>query len=84
MFVLKLLAGLALLGSIAWYIAKPEFDSGLGLIGAIVTFLALFIAEAVVKKKTNKQKQSVSGSSIGIQAGGNVNIGTPKKDDNAE
>jgi hypothetical protein len=83
MIYLKILAGVVLLGSLAWLMVSPDFTSVLAVIGAVVAFLALFVAEAQ-KKKSIRQNQSVSNSSFGIQAGGDVNIGTPRRDDHVE
>ena len=69
-----ILAVIALIGSIAWVIVSPGFDSGLAVIGS----MSALVSSVIVQKRTAfraKQHQSVSKSSIGVQAGGDVSIG---------
>lgn len=72
---LKALAVLALLGAIAWAVYEPGFEPALAIIGAATTLLSLFIVERQ-KKRKSAQTQTVSRSSTGIQAGGDIHIGT--------
>ena len=74
MAYVKFLAAIALIGSIAWVIADPGFEPSLAVISSLSAMVSTFIIE---KRNTRRaqQHQSVSKSSIGIQAGGNVNIG---------
>ncbi|MEQ9209006.1 MAG: hypothetical protein RLN96_04055 [Pseudomonadales bacterium] len=75
MLIVKMLLGIALLGSIAWLIAAPDFEPTI----AVVTSFAAFIAAWIGDKKgalKHKQKQNVEKNSIGIQAGGDVNMGS--------
>jgi hypothetical protein len=74
MVYVKLLAVIALIGSIAWVILFPGFESALAVVGSISALVTAFL----VKKRTSlraQQRQSVSKSSLGIQAGRDVNIG---------
>ena len=74
MAFIKFLAIIALVGSIAWVIAVPGFESALAVVGSISAIISVFL----VQKRTTQraqQHQSVSKSSIGIQAGGDVSIG---------
>jgi hypothetical protein len=74
MIFVKALALIALIGSITWSIADPKFESILAVIGSLSALVSAFLVEN--RKRTRiYQQQSVSGSSTGIQAGGNVNIG---------
>ena len=72
---LKALAGLALLGAIAWAVYEPGFEPALAVIGAVTTLLSLFIVDRQ-KKMKSAQSQTVSRSSTGVQAEGDIHIGT--------
>lgn len=74
LLIIKLLSGLALIGSIAWLIAAPDYEPAI----AVVTSLAALIAVFAPRKKENpraSQSQIVSDGGIGIQAGGNISTG---------
>lgn len=83
MVYVKLLAAIALIGSIAWVIADPGFEPGLAVVGSLSALVSVFL---VAKRNARRaqQHQSVSKSSIGVQAGGNVNIGTIGGDKHVE
>lgn len=74
MVFVKYFTVIALLGSIAWVIAEPGFESSLAVVGSLSALGSAFIAE---KRKVwhAQQHQTVSQSSVGIQAGGDVSIG---------
>jgi hypothetical protein len=73
MAYVKILAAIALIGSIAWVIADPGFESALSVVGSISALISAFLVERRNARRT--QHQSVSKSSIGVQAGGDVSIG---------
>jgi hypothetical protein len=73
MAYMKFLAAIALIGSIAWVIANPGFEPALAVVGSISTLVALFVRDK--RNAQRAQQQSVSKSSVGVQAGGNVSIG---------
>jgi hypothetical protein len=73
MAYMKFLAAIALIGSIAWVIANPGFEPALVVVGSISTLVALFVRDK--RNAQRAQQQSVSKSSVGVQAGGNVSIG---------
>lgn len=73
MAYVKFLSVIALIGSIAWVIADPGFEPALAVLGSISALVSVFL----VQKRTTRrlqQHQSVSKSSIGVQAGGDVSI----------
>jgi hypothetical protein len=70
----KILAAIALIISAAWLIADPGFEPALGVVGSISALVSAFIVEKRNLQRA-QQQQSVSKSSIGVQAGGNVSIG---------
>jgi len=74
MVYVKFLAAVALLGSIAWTIADPGFESGLTVVGSLSALVSAFLVEKR-NARLARQQQTVSKSSIGVQAGGDVNIG---------
>jgi membrane associated rhomboid family serine protease len=73
MAYVKILAAIALIGAIAWVIADPGFESGLSVVGSISALVSAFLVERRNARRT--QHQSVSKSSIGVQAGRDVSIG---------
>jgi hypothetical protein len=71
----KFLAAIALIGSSAWVIADPGFEPALAVVGSISALVSAFLVERRNARRA-QQKQSVSKSSIGVQAGGDVSIGS--------
>lgn len=82
--IIKFLAFLALIGSIAWLVSSPGFEPALALLGSMSALVSAFVVEKRSKQLAAKQHQSVSKSSMGIQAGGNVSIGDIKNDKHAK
>lgn len=74
MLYLKALATVALVGSIAWTIADPGFEPALSAAGSLSALASAFVVEKRTAKRA-EQSQSISESSIGVQAGGDVHIG---------
>lgn len=73
MGALKTLAVVSLLGAIAWFVWDPGFEPALAIVAAIVAFISAKVVET--RRATRQQSQSVSNSSVGIQAGRDVQIG---------
>lgn len=82
MVYLKVLAAVSLLGAIAWVLVDPGFEPGLAVVGSASALLGLFVTGRK-KLPTSSQEQVVSGRSTGIQAGGDVTIGSTKRKDDA-
>lgn len=74
MIYIKILSVIALMGSIAWLIVSPGFEPALAVIGSLSALISVFFIQER-KSRHVQQQQSVSKSSVGIQAGGDVNIG---------
>jgi hypothetical protein len=74
MAYVKFLAAIALIGSIAWVIADPGFEPALAVVGSISALVSAFLVEKRNARRA-QQHQSVSKSSIGVQAGGDVSMG---------
>lgn len=83
MLFIKILAVAALFGSIVWFIAIPGFEPALAVIGSLSALISIFIIQGR-KSGVAKQKQTVSKSSVGIQAGGDIKIGEPGDNNNAK
>ncbi|MFP1920401.1 hypothetical protein [Lonsdalea quercina] len=72
-FTCKILAAAIFLASLIWVYAKPDFDSGIAVLTALLALSGLFISD---RRDVGKLSQKISGNSTGIQANGNINIGT--------
>lgn len=80
MAYMRLISALAFVAAGAWAIARPAFDSIVAALVCLTTLLGTF----VVKKRQPQQHQSVSNSSVGIQAGRNANVGDIGRGKDAE
>lgn len=74
MLIIKLLSGLALIGSVVWFISKPDYEPAIASVTSLSALIAVLIGEKRAKQRA-MQNQSVAESGIGIQAGGNVTVG---------
>jgi hypothetical protein len=83
MVYLKIVAGISLIISVAWLVAKPGYDSGMAVAGALSALIAAFIAGRK-RRGDPRQQQDISRSSVGIQAGGDVNVGSIFVDKNVK
>ena len=83
MAYVKFLAAIALIGSIAWVIADPGFEPVLAVVGSISALISAFVVEKRNARRA-QQHQSISNSSIGVQAGGDVSIGNIGGDKHVE
>ena len=83
MLIIKILSIAAFIGSILWFLAIPGFEPAIVVIGSLSTLISVFIIQER-KARSTKQKQSVSNSSVGIQAGGDINIGQQGENKNAK
>lgn len=81
--VIKFLAVVALIGSIAWLVSEPGFEPALALVSSMSALVSTFVVEKRSKRHA-RQHQSVSNSSMGIQAGGDVSIGDINRDKHAK
>lgn len=73
MVCLRILAAIAVVGSFAWLIAAPGFEPALAAVGAISALVSTFLSGQQDGRRA-EQQQSVSTSSIGVQAAGDVKI----------
>lgn len=72
MLIVKILSFFAFVGSVSWLISKPDYDSALATVTSLVALIIVLIGE---KKDHASQKQKVYDGGVGIQAGGDVNVG---------
>jgi hypothetical protein len=85
-FIFRLITTLALLIAIIWLCVDPKFDSAFATAIALAAVIALFVSTKKTKRPRN-QSQVVTNHSSGIQAGGDVNMGsnrTSRKTTDAE
>jgi len=73
MKIIKIISIIVVFASIIWFLIDPGFDPLITLGGSLITFITLFFVEKK-REKGILQKQKVSSSSVGIQAGGNITI----------
>ena len=83
MIYIKILAGISVAVSAAWLISKPDYDSGLALVGGVSALITAFVVDRKRMSRV-RQQQQVANSSMGIQAGGDVNVGSVSLDKNAK
>ena len=86
MLIIKLLSGLAFIGSVAWFIAQRDYEPAIAIVTSLSGFIAAWLYDKKLKRQAN-QNQTVSKNGIGIQAGGDVSMGsirTSKKTTDAE
>ncbi|MES1998926.1 MAG: hypothetical protein V4446_06410 [Pseudomonadota bacterium] len=84
--IYRLITTLGLLIAITWLYVDPKFDSVFATAIALAAVIALFITTKKMKRLPS-QSQVVTNNSSGIQAGGNVNMGSvdaSRKKKNAE
>ena len=76
--IFRLITTLALLIAITWLYVDPKFDSVFATAIALAAVIALFVTTKKLKQSPS-QSQVVKNNSTGIQAGGDVNIGSNQK-----
>lgn len=74
MLIIKLLSGLAFIGSVVWFIATPDYEPAIASVTSLSALIAILFGERRAKRRA-AQSQSVAENAIGIQAGGNVKVG---------
>lgn len=74
MLIIKLLAGAALLSSIAWAVAAPDYEPAIAVITSLSTLIAAFISDKR-REVSTRQRQRISGNGVGLQAGGDISVG---------
>ena len=75
MRIVQILSIIAFIGSVFWFISKPNYDSALSIITSLGTFFVSLYTEKKSKKQSNL-RQTVSSNGVGVQAGGDINMGS--------
>ena len=75
MLIIKLLSGITFIGSIVWFIAVPDYEPAIAIVTSLSACIAVWFAEKREKRKA-LQNQSIAADGIGIQAGGDVSVGS--------
>lgn len=75
MLIIKLLSGIAFIGSIVWFMAVPDYEPAIAIVTSLSAFIATWFGEKKAKRKAS-QNQSIAANGIGIQADGNVSVGS--------
>jgi len=75
MLIIKVLSGLAFIGSVAWFIAQRDYEPAIATVTSLTAFIAAWFGDKRLKRQAN-QKQAVGKNGIGIQAGGDVSMGS--------
>jgi len=83
MIYIRVLAVVALIGSVIWLTAEPGFEPALAVVVSSSALVSAFLVHRRSKPRA-QQYQSVSGSSLGLQAGGDVSIGDAGSDKHAQ
>ena len=73
MLIIKILSGLAFIGSVAWFIAQRDYEPAIAIVTSLSAFIATWLGDRKMKQKAN-QNQTVAENGVGIQAGGDVSI----------
>lgn len=86
MLIIKILSGLAFIGSVVWFIAQRDYEPAIAIVTSLSAFIAAWLGDKKIKRQAS-QNQTVAENGIGIQAGGDVSIGSirsSRKTTNAE
>lgn len=75
MLIIKFLSGIAFIGSVVWFIAVPDYEPAIAIITSLSTFIVAWFGEKRAKRQA-LQNQSVAKNGLGIQAGGDVSVGS--------
>jgi hypothetical protein len=75
MRIIRILSGLALMASIAWFVASPDFEPAISAVTALVAVIVAFRGERTTAPQP-AQSQTVAGGGTGIQAGGDIQVGS--------
>lgn len=86
MLIIKILSGLAFIGSVVWFTVQRDYEPAIAIVTSLSAFIAAWFGEKKMKRQAS-QNQTVAENGIGIQAGGDVSTGSirsSRKTTNAE
>lgn len=75
MLSIKILSGLAFIGSVAWFVAQRDYEPAIAIVTSLSAFIAAWLGDKKMKRQAT-QNQTVAKYGLGIQAGGNVSTGS--------
>ncbi len=75
MLIIKIFSGLAVIGSVVWFIAQRDYEPAIAIVTSLSAFIAAWFGDKKMKRQAN-QSQTVAENGIGIQAGGDVSTGS--------
>lgn len=75
MLIIKLLSGFAFIGSVVWFIAQRDYEPAIAIVTSLSAFIAAWFGGKKLKRQAN-QNQTVSKNGVGIQAGGDISMGS--------
>lgn len=78
MKLIKFLAVIAFLGSLAWCVAAPDWEPAIAIVTTLIALIGAWVSTGKEKAQAS-QTQSVQGDGVGIQAGGDVHMGNITK-----
>lgn len=76
MRIVKVLAGIAFLGSVVWLIAQPDYEPAIAVVTSLSTLVGAIFIERRRETDHAAQTQTVGAGGVGVQAGRDVSIGT--------
>lgn len=75
MLIIKILSGLAFIGSVAWFFVQRDYEPAIAIVTSLSAFVAAWIGEKKIKRQAT-QNLTVAEHGIGIQAGGDISTGS--------
>jgi len=75
MLIIKFLSGIAFIGSVAWFIAIPDYEPAIAIVTSLSVFIATWFGDKKLKRHAH-QNQTIAKNGVGIQAGGDVSMGS--------
>jgi hypothetical protein len=81
--IIKFLAAIAFIGSVIWFYAAPDYEPAIAIVTSFSALIGACLSTGKQKEKTS-QAQIVQADGIGIQAGGDVNMGSITKGNSSD
>jgi hypothetical protein len=75
MRIVRILFGLALMASIAWFVVSPDFEPAISVVTSLVAVIVAFRREKTTEPQPT-QSQTIAEGGTGIQAGGDIQVGS--------
>lgn len=76
MIVIKLLALIALVASVVWFLVEPGYEPGIAAVTSLSTLIGIWISERKSEShRKSSQVQTVGDGGVAVQAGGDAHVG---------